>query len=92
MFNRAKLLNVGYVEARKDREYDCYVFHDVDLLPLSIYNLYRCDRHPKHLSAVVDSLGSGFVLFIDLLTRSHNLLRLTCNCGRNTMHSVANFL
>ncbi|KAI4809752.1 hypothetical protein KUCAC02_018617, partial [Chaenocephalus aceratus] len=32
-FNRAKLLNVGYAEALKDYDYDCFVFSDVDLIP-----------------------------------------------------------
>ncbi|CAF89131.1 unnamed protein product, partial [Tetraodon nigroviridis] len=27
-FNRAKLLNVGYVEALKEDDYDCFVFSD----------------------------------------------------------------
>ncbi|CAB1326214.1 unnamed protein product [Coregonus sp. 'balchen'] len=28
-FNRAKLLNVGYTEALKDAEYDCFIFSDL---------------------------------------------------------------
>lgn len=31
-FNRAKLLNIGYLENRTG--YDTYVFHDVDMLPI----------------------------------------------------------
>lgn len=30
-FNRAKLLNVGFVEAMKMYDWQCFVFHDVDL-------------------------------------------------------------
>ena len=30
-FNRAKLLNVGFIEALKLYDWDCFVFHDVDL-------------------------------------------------------------
>ena len=30
-FNRAKLLNVGFVEALKHYDWECFVFHDVDL-------------------------------------------------------------
>lgn len=33
-FNRAKLMNVGFAEALKLYEWDCFIFHDVDLLPL----------------------------------------------------------
>lgn len=30
-FNRAKLLNVGFMEALKMYDWECFVFHDVDL-------------------------------------------------------------
>ncbi len=32
-FNRAALMNVGYAEASKRGAFDCFVFHDVDLVP-----------------------------------------------------------
>ncbi|XP_028839096.1 beta-1,4-galactosyltransferase 4 [Denticeps clupeoides] len=48
-FNRAKLLNVGYLEALKDLSWDCFILHDVDLVPENDHNLYTCDQHPKHL-------------------------------------------
>jgi len=32
-FNRAALMNVGFVEAMSLDKFDCFVFHDVDLLP-----------------------------------------------------------
>ncbi|CAH2218970.1 beta-1,4-galactosyltransferase 4, partial [Pelobates cultripes] len=48
-FNRAKLLNVGYLEALKEMEWDCFIFHDVDLLPENDINLYLCDTEPKQL-------------------------------------------
>ncbi|XP_023656385.1 beta-1,4-galactosyltransferase 4 [Paramormyrops kingsleyae] len=49
VFNRAKLLNVGFLEALKDYNWDCFVFHDVDLIPENDHNLYACERQPKHL-------------------------------------------
>ncbi|XP_048840330.1 beta-1,4-galactosyltransferase 4 [Brienomyrus brachyistius] len=49
VFNRAKLLNVGFLEALKDYDWDCFVFHDVDLIPENDNNLYACERQPKHL-------------------------------------------
>ena len=57
-FNRAKLLNVGYLEALKDHDWDCFVFHDVDLVPENDFNLYKCDQQPKHL--VVGRNATGY--------------------------------
>ncbi|KAF7645515.1 hypothetical protein LDENG_00202870, partial [Lucifuga dentata] len=48
-FNRAKLCNIGYLEAQKDFRWECFIFHDVDLIPENDHNLYVCDKHPKHL-------------------------------------------
>ncbi|XP_063058768.1 beta-1,4-galactosyltransferase 4 [Engraulis encrasicolus] len=57
-FNRAKLLNVGYLEALKDRQWDCFIFHDVDLVPENDKNLYTCDpQHPRHLVVARNSTG-----------------------------------
>ncbi|XP_061580683.1 beta-1,4-galactosyltransferase 1 [Cololabis saira] len=57
VFNRAKLLNVGVVEALKDDDYDCFVFSDVDLIPLDDRNQYRCFSQPRHLSVAMDKFG-----------------------------------
>ena len=32
-FNRASLMNVGFLEAKKMNDFFCFIFHDVDLLP-----------------------------------------------------------
>lgn len=56
-FNRAKLMNVGFIEALKLYEWDCFVFHDVDLLPLDDRNLYTCPDQPRHMSVAVDTFG-----------------------------------
>ncbi|KAK5969584.1 N-acetyllactosaminide 3-alpha-galactosyltransferase, partial [Trichostrongylus colubriformis] len=54
-FNRAKLFNVGYVEAKKLYDWECYVFHDVDLLPENDRNLHTCPtKNPRHLAVAVD--------------------------------------
>ncbi|XP_061423444.1 beta-1,4-galactosyltransferase 2-like [Lethenteron reissneri] len=57
IFNRAKLMNIGYVEALKDAPYDCFIFSDVDLVPMDDRNLYRCYDNPRHFSVAVDKLG-----------------------------------
>ena len=41
-FNRGLLLNVGFEVASTERNWDCYILHDVDLLPASQDNDYRC--------------------------------------------------
>lgn len=56
-FNRAKLMNVGFVEALKLYEWDCFVFHDIDLLPMDDRNLYTCPDQPRHMSVAVDTFG-----------------------------------
>ncbi|XP_054246619.1 beta-1,4-galactosyltransferase 4 [Indicator indicator] len=56
-FNRAKLLNVGYLEALKEANWDCFIFHDVDLVPENDFNIYMCDRQPKHLVVGRNSTG-----------------------------------
>ncbi|XP_072231381.1 beta-1,4-galactosyltransferase 4 [Leuresthes tenuis] len=59
-FNRAKLLNIGYLEALKDYGWECFIFHDVDLVPENDHNLYVCDKQPKHL--VVGRNSTGYKL------------------------------
>ncbi|XP_065922772.1 beta-1,4-N-acetylgalactosaminyltransferase bre-4 [Magallana gigas] len=53
-FNRGFLFNVGFMEATKDKEFGCFVFHDVDLLPLNDQNLYQCPDQPRHMSVAID--------------------------------------
>ena len=51
LFNRGLLINVGFVEAMADKEdWDCIIFHDVDLLPEIPINAYECwDQVREHL-------------------------------------------
>lgn len=54
-FNRATLMNVGYMEALKMRQFDCFIFHDIDLLPEDDRNIYMCHPDaPRHMSVAVD--------------------------------------
>ncbi|XP_048457540.1 beta-1,4-galactosyltransferase 2 [Rhincodon typus] len=62
MFNRAKLLNIGYVEVLKDEEYDCFVFSDVDLIPMDDRNLYHCYDQPRHFAIAMDKFGFRITL------------------------------
>ncbi|RZF43754.1 hypothetical protein LSTR_LSTR009177 [Laodelphax striatellus] len=63
-FNRAMLMNVGAVEAQKlggagpggAPPFDCYIFHDIDLLPEDDRNIYNCPDQPRHMSVAIDVL------------------------------------
>ncbi|KAJ8270884.1 hypothetical protein GJAV_G00120370 [Gymnothorax javanicus] len=54
-FNRAKLLNIGYKEALKDAEYDCFIFSEVDLIPMD--NRNHCYDQPRHFAIAMDKFG-----------------------------------
>ena len=49
LFNRAALFNVGFLEAMKLYSFNCFIFHDVDLLPEDLRNVYRCGEKPRHM-------------------------------------------
>lgn len=61
-FNRAKLMNTGFLESRKHEHFknrslvpDCFVFQDVDLIPEDLRLLYGCFRNRSiHLCDKVD--------------------------------------
>ncbi|XP_051796415.1 beta-1,4-galactosyltransferase 1-like [Acanthochromis polyacanthus] len=91
VFNRAKLMNAGYVEALKQNDYDCFVFSDVDLVPLDDRNIYKCFDNPRHLSVAMDKFNFRIVF------RGMSISRPDSETGRYKMikhhrdlHSEAN--
>jgi beta-1,4-galactosyltransferase 1 len=52
-FNRGLLMNIGFVQSLKISHsyWECFVFHDVDLIPEDNRNIYTCPKTPKHLSS-----------------------------------------
>ncbi|CAH8498861.1 unnamed protein product [Dicrocoelium dendriticum] len=54
IFNRAALFNVGFLESDRLAQFDCFIFHDVDLLPQDDRIPYRCTEQPIHLSVALD--------------------------------------
>ena len=64
IFNRASLLNIGYLEAMKtSAEFDCIFFHDVDIYMEDGRAMYSCDFAPVHLAAYTRGHNYQSVLF-----------------------------
>lgn len=55
-FNRAMLMNVGALEALRHYPFNCFIFHDVDLLLEDDRNLYTCPEQPRHMSIAIDNM------------------------------------
>ncbi|CAB3407923.1 unnamed protein product [Caenorhabditis bovis] len=75
-FNRGKLMNVGYEVASQLYPWQCFIFHDVDLLPEDDRNLYACPIMPRHMSVAIDKFSyklpySTIFGGISALTREH---------------------
>jgi len=56
-FNRGKLINVGFNISRELFPYNCFVFHDVDLVPEDDRIDYGCKHSPTHLTVAIDVRG-----------------------------------
>ena len=63
-------MNIGFMEAMKLEQFDCVIFHDVDLLPQNDRNMYTCpDKSVRHMSAYIDKFNYKYVmLFIVFLS------------------------
>jgi len=47
--------NIGFEEARKVGDYDCYVFNDVDTIPEDDRNIFDCSKSRiRHLVSGID--------------------------------------
>jgi hypothetical protein len=54
-FNKGRIMNAAFIEALKINEkIDCFVFHDVDLVPEDDRNMYTCPQQPRHMSVAID--------------------------------------
>ena len=50
-------MNSGFMEIMKNGDFDCIVFHDVDMIPEDDRNVYMCQNEPTHLSPLIDKFG-----------------------------------
>lgn len=51
VFNRGLLLNAGYIIAKQLGSYRCFIFHDVDLIPIDNRITYSCRDNPLHMAS-----------------------------------------
>lgn len=67
-FNRALLLNIGFIESQRDMStksssmqqsyWNCFVFHDVDMIPEDERIVYGCNKEsPMHYAVAVSKFG-----------------------------------
>ncbi|ESO94827.1 hypothetical protein LOTGIDRAFT_161079 [Lottia gigantea] len=65
IFNKGRIMNAAFKEALKIFDFQCAVFHDVDLIPEDDRNMYTCPQQPRHLSVAIDEMN--YKLGYDLL-------------------------
>ena len=54
-FNKGRVMNSAFLEAMKqESDIDCFIFHDVDLIPEDDRTMYSCPPKPRHLSVAID--------------------------------------
>uniref|UniRef100_A0A224ZBP3 Beta-1,4-N-acetylgalactosaminyltransferase n=1 Tax=Rhipicephalus zambeziensis TaxID=60191 RepID=A0A224ZBP3_9ACAR len=79
-FNRAKLLNVGFLQSTALYDYQCFVFHDIDLVPVDDRNVYTCPQQPRHMSVWIDyKSGAPYVLMFGGVSALSKELMLRVN-------------
>ncbi|CAD5113986.1 DgyrCDS3148 [Dimorphilus gyrociliatus] len=57
IFNKAAIMNIGFVEAGKLFNFTCSIFHDVDMLAEDGRNMYNCLYSPRHIGSHVNKYG-----------------------------------
>ncbi|CAF0758216.1 unnamed protein product [Rotaria sp. Silwood1] len=56
-YNKAVLMNAAFIYASSEYDFQCFVFHDVDLIPEDDRNMYSCPVFPRHMSVAVDEMS-----------------------------------
>jgi hypothetical protein len=66
IFNKGRIMNIAVKEALKLDDFDCFIFHDVDMIPENDMNIYECYKEPRHLSPAVDELRYKYIFISSL--------------------------
>eukprot|EP00795_Rhopilema_esculentum_P008746 gene8746-14769_t len=53
-FNKGKMMNVGFQHSQKYNDFDCFVFHDVDMIPEDDRNDYGCPSSVRHMAPAIN--------------------------------------
>ncbi|XP_076445703.1 uncharacterized protein LOC143283381 isoform X2 [Babylonia areolata] len=56
-FNKGRIMNAAFKEALKMYDFQCVVFHDVDLIPEDDRNMYSCPVMPRHMSVAINEMN-----------------------------------
>ncbi|CAF0744901.1 unnamed protein product [Adineta steineri] len=56
-YNKAVLMNAAFIYASTEYDFQCFVFHDVDLIPEDDRNMYSCPIFPRHMSVAVNEMN-----------------------------------
>ena len=51
LFNKGILMNSGFMEVQQEDDYDCFIFHDVDMIPENDNIVYNCSYQAPQLIA-----------------------------------------
>jgi beta-1,4-galactosyltransferase 1 len=56
-YNKGVLMNAAFIYASSEYDFQCFVFHDVDLIPEDDRNMYSCPIYPRHMSVAIDEMN-----------------------------------
>ncbi|CAF1377236.1 unnamed protein product, partial [Didymodactylos carnosus] len=55
-YNKGISMNAAFIYASSEYDFQCYVFHDVDLIPEDDRNMYSCPLFPRHMSVAINEM------------------------------------
>ena len=63
IFNKGYIMNVAFTEIQRQYpgKFDCFIFHDVDMLPEDDRNFYTCADQPRHIGVYINKFNYEYV-------------------------------